>query len=559
MKRNVTHGSKWYRIQYILTLVITMIALAGIDFYTYGSSYSIARSDAIEIGQQTVSQEAEKLNNFLLRGLDVVQVTGLTIDYMLEVGRSSEEIERFLRLQSDAYAQQIDENFTGIYGVFNGDYLDGIGWVPDDDYVPQERPWYTTALTGGGEPTIVSPYLDAQTNTIMISVSQLLSDGESVVSLDIAMDEMQTFAQSINLNGNGYGFIIDNTGLNVANGDVTQKGKNYLTDPDMQGTELQALAERIIDANGTTFSTELEGDNCIVFSKVIRDNWYVVMIINTDDLFNKVQVALLRNILISLCIFAVVVYFCTTSYQNRLRAVHYAEQLKKYQLTLEERVQEQTHEIKLQSEQMIQMQDRVIEGMATVIESRDRNTGEHVRNTKNYVSMIVNYMYAHHLHPEEVDEDFVYKLTSASVLHDVGKIMISDTILNKPGRFTPEEFEIMKTHSSLGCEIVADVFKNNTDEQLVQISSDVAHYHHEKWDGSGYPEGLKGEEIPLSARIMAVADVFDALISKRVYKDKVPVDDAFTILQRDSGTHFDPEIVQIFISLRKEIEVYLNK
>ena len=119
-------------------------------------------------------------------------------------------------------------------------------------------------------------------------------------------------------------------------------------------------------------------------------------------------------------------------------------------------------------------------------------------------------------------------------------------ILNKPGRFTPEEYEIMKEHAAFGGEIIKDIFGKNADPMLVEVAGDVARYHHEKWDGTGYPEGLKKEEIPLSARIMAVADVFDALVSKRVYKDAMAVEQAVAILEKDAGTHFDPEIVDIF-------------
>jgi response regulator RpfG family c-di-GMP phosphodiesterase len=276
-------------------------------------------------------------------------------------------------------------------------------------------------------------------------------------------------------------------------------------------------------------------------------------------LFEKLQFILIRNILISLLIFIVVGYFCTESYMNRTKATHYAQELRSYQLTLEERVLEQTAEIKEQTEKMLQMQENVIEGMATLIESRDTYTGQHVRSTKRYVSMIVNYMYEHQIHLEEVDEEYVGKMANAAALHDVGKIMISDTILNKPGRFTPEEFEIMKTHSQLGADIVENILGENADEHLVQISKDVAHYHHEKWDGTGYPEGLRGTEIPLCARIMAVADVFDALISKRVYKDKIPSQEAFAILKKEAGSHFDPEIVDVFLALRTEIEAYLEE
>ena len=158
-----------------------------------------------------------------------------------------------------------------------------------------------------------------------------------------------------------------------------------------------------------------------------------------------------------------------------------------------------------------------------------------------------------------VDSAFVEQIGNAATLHDIGKIQISDTILNKPGRFTPEEYEIMKTHSKLGSEIVGKILGESADEKLIQISKDVVNYHHEKWDGTGYPEGLKGEEIPLSARIMAVADVFDALVSKRVYKDSMPPEQAFEILREDAGKHFDPKIVEIFWELRVEIEEYLRE
>lgn len=550
-------ATKKDRAHFILTLFFTLAALLIIVAYSFGSFYSIAKEDAVTIGERSVSEESEKLNNFLLRGLDVLQVTGLTVDYMMQQGGTSEEIEQYLLSESAAYAAQIDENFTGIYGVFNDVYIDGIGWVPDEDYVPQERPWYITALEGGGDPVVVSPYLDAQTNSIMISVSQLLSDGESAVSLDIVMDEMQKFAEEINLNGHGYGFILDKNGLVVAHSDQNLKGKNFISDPEMEGTEIQEIARQIIQADGETIHAELDGKSCKVFSKVVQDDWFVVMIVNEDELFQQVQINLYHVLIISLLIFVLVAYFCTTSYKNRAKALHYAQQLQEYQLTLEERVENQTQKITNQTQRMLQMQEHEIEEMAMLIESRDGNTGQHVRNTKRYVAMIVRYMYEHQIHPEEVDEAYIEKVTNAAALHDVGKIMISDTILNKPGRFTPQEFEVMKTHSQLGGEIVAKILGENEDQQLVQISSDVAHYHHERWDGTGYPEGLRGEEIPLCARIMAVADVFDALVSKRVYKDEVPANQAFRVLQKEAGSHFDPEIVTVFLAIRQEVEAYL--
>lgn len=551
-------SKKEYRlIQYIMTLAATLIALGIIVYYTFSSFYSVAMEDAVTIGKNSVSQEAEELNNFLMRGLDVMQVTGLVVDSMMREGAAPEEIERFLLQESEDYTREIDKNFTGIYGVFNGVYLDGIGWVPDETYVPQERAWYTAALEGGGKPVVVSPYLDAQTHSIMISVSQLLSDGESVVSLDIVMDEMQEMAENIQLNGEGYGFIIDRNGLVVAHHDPSEKGKNYISDIGAQGTEMQEMARKVIASDGSAVTMEIDGKECMIFSQEVQRDWFVVMVVNTADLFERVEDNLWRNILVSLLIFIVVGYFCTSSYYNRNKSIRYAEELKNYQATLEERVAEQTAKIKEQTLERIRMQENVIEGMAAIIESRDNSTGEHVRNTKRYVSMIADYMLKNGIYPEEVDEKFTEYIRNAAPLHDVGKILISDVILNKPGKFTPEEYEIMKTHALLGEEIVEKILDNNAEPELLQMAKAVVCCHHEKWDGSGYPSGLRGEEIPLAARIMAVADVFDALINRRVYKDAIPEEESFDIIRKDAGKHFDPVIVDVFFQIRDEVHRYL--
>lgn len=547
------------RIQYILTLVITLIALGGIAFYTFASFYSVAMEDAVTIGKNSVSQEAEELNNFLLQGLDVLQVTGLVVDSMMRDGAGSEEIGKFLLQESEDYARAIDKNFTGIYGVFDGVYLDGIGWVPDADYIPQDRVWYTTALAGGGRPMVVSPYLDAQTGSIMISVSQLLSDGKSVVSLDIVMDEMQQMAKNIQLNGEGYGFIIDKNGLVVAHHDDAQKGKNYLTDEDMQDSPLREMTRKILSCSGDAVTMELDGEECMIFSKEVQKDWYVAMVINTADLFERVKVTLWRNIFVSILIFIVVGYFCTSSYLNRNKATRYAEELQGYQATLEERVEEQTKKIKEQALERIRMQESVIEGMAAIIESRDNSTGEHVRNTKRYVTMMADYMLENNIYPDIVDEKFTVYIRNAAPLHDVGKILISDVILNKPGRFTPEEFEIMKTHAFLGGDIVEKILAGNAEPELLQMAREIVCCHHEKWDGSGYPMGLRGSEIPLSARIMAVADVFDALVCKRVYKEAMAEEHAFSILREDAGKHFDPTLVDVFFSIREDVHQYLQE
>lgn len=237
----------------------------------------------------------------------------------------------------------------------------------------------------------------------------------------------------------------------------------------------------------------------------------------------------------------------------------YTEDLEKSKSELERQVIEQWNQLDKKNRALLAMQESVIEGMATIIEYRDVNTGMHVQKTKRYVKMITDYLYDNELHTDEVNERFVSIIGNAAAMHDIGKIAISDRILNKPGKFTDEEYEIMKNHTVLGAGIVRQIFGNRIDEDMLRMCTDVVQYHHEKWNGTGYPFGLSGTEIPLSARIMAIADVFDACVSRRVYKDKIPVEEVFDIIKKDAGTHFDPELAEIFVGMKDEIKEYLTE
>lgn len=200
------------------------------------------------------------------------------------------------------------------------------------------------------------------------------------------------------------------------------------------------------------------------------------------------------------------------------------------------------------------IQHQVLVSFANMIEMRDGMTGKHVKRTGEYVKVLAEELYARGMYADELNEKKIETIVSAAALHDIGKIAISDMILQKPGRLTDEEFDKIKEHSSIGGDIIEDVLKDVGENEYLREAQQMATYHHEKWNGEGYPEGLEGEKIPLSARIMAVADVFDALISKRQYKEAYTMDKAFSIMEESKGSHFDPEIVQVFIDSRDKIE-----
>ena len=193
------------------------------------------------------------------------------------------------------------------------------------------------------------------------------------------------------------------------------------------------------------------------------------------------------------------------------------------------------------------MQEHMISGLANLIESRDMDTGEHIARTSAYVKTLAEDARADGVYADALDDRFISLLHTLAPMHDIGKIIVPDSILKKPGKLTKEEFEIMKRHAADGGTVVREVLNGVTDEDYLSFASDIATYHHEWWNGKGYPTGIAGEAIPLSARIMAIADVFDALISVRCYKTAMLPEQAFRVIEEEAGTHFDPNLVEVFI------------
>ena len=205
-------------------------------------------------------------------------------------------------------------------------------------------------------------------------------------------------------------------------------------------------------------------------------------------------------------------------------------------------------------EQITKMQSGMITFMAEVVENRDDNTGGHIRRTAKYVEGIANQLKKQGVYSDVLTDRYMRDMVVAAPLHDIGKIHIPDAVLNKPGRLTDEEFEIMKTHTTAGKELLAHAKTELGESEYLNMAVEMAAYHHEWWNGKGYPYGIGGEEIPLCARIMAVADVFDALTSKRCYKDAMPLEKAYAIIREESGTHFDPAVVEAFFAVAEDIE-----
>ncbi len=220
---------------------------------------------------------------------------------------------------------------------------------------------------------------------------------------------------------------------------------------------------------------------------------------------------------------------------------------------------EQIRDIRHYTDSTAKMQNGLIVTMADMVENRDSDTGAHIQKTSAYVRIILEGLQKKGYYAEKLTPKYMSDVEMSAPLHDVGKINIPDAILNKPGKLTPEEYEIMKTHATMGKEIMEKAISTVKGENYLKEARNMAAYHHERWDGKGYPEGLHGEVIPLSARVMAVADVFDALTSPRVYKPAFPLDKALSIINEGKGTQFDPKCVEVFMDSLDDVKVVLMK
>ncbi len=235
-----------------------------------------------------------------------------------------------------------------------------------------------------------------------------------------------------------------------------------------------------------------------------------------------------------------------------LQRVRRTMELEEYKKNLE-------HMVEQQLQRITQLQQDIIITMANLIESRDGTTGEHVKRTSAYVNLLINKMQEKDLYKEILTPTYIDYMQKAALLHDIGKLTVPDRILQKPGALTKEEYELIQLHAEEGGRLIQDNMDRIVDREFVEIARDMAACHHEKWSGGGYPHDLKGEDIPLAARILAIADVFDALVSERQYKKGMSLEQAFEIMEKERGRSFEPQLLDVFMEAEEELRELMKE
>lgn len=492
---------------FFTTIVVTLALLAGFTVYNFVSFYNNAVGNVEAVGENALAYETEQLTGYLNKGMDVLKVTSISVEYMIDEGKSAKDIEKFLVEESQRYMEDIDENFSGIYGWVKGEYVDGIGWVPDADYVAKEREWYVAAKKGRGEAVIVSPYVDAQTHTVMISVSRMLSDGDSVISLDIALNEIQKHTSHLGIYNSGYGFIVDRSGMVVAHRNIEELGKNYYENSEMAG-----LLNAVSDEH-SVFDYVIGGNKCKVFTNTVMDDLRVVLVIESVKLLSAVRAILIRNLILCLVIFGAILIF-SVFMMKRLRETTKNEQ--RYR------------------EQLKQQNSDFVKTIVRIIDAKDRYTNGHSQRVANYSREI-----ARRLGKNAEEQMQIYY---AGLLHDVGKIRVPKEVINKPGRLSEDEFKQVKIHTVTGYYILKEIYKEGP-------ILNAARFHHERYDGRGYPMGLSGENIPEVARIVGVADAYDAMASDRSYRKALPQATVRSEIEMGRSGQFDPIIADVMLDM----------
>ena len=342
----------------------------------------------------------------------------------------------------------------------------------------------------------------------------------------------------------------------------------------------------IIDNNGNTIVVDFIFFTVLILLSIIFLDlnlivYFLMIITGLVGLTSKILVMKLPVNLLNIYLFGTVIFFVCffkmyvtvrnlrqeaqiLAQQKQLEVQNEELERQKMQLVnhktlLEAEVQKQTESIRERDVKLIAIQNSIIISLSNLIENRDEDTGNHVSRTSMYVSMLTKKALELKLYTDTIDEKFLYNIQRAAPLHDMGKITISDVLLRKPAKLTEEEFKVMQQHTVDGGRIVKEMLSDIEDSEYIHMASEVALYHHEKFDGTGYPYHLKGWEIPISARIMAIADVFDALVSERCYKKAYSLEDSLQIIKEESGKHFDPFLAEAFLSLKDELVACLNE
>lgn len=302
---------------YVVTLLLSIFLFVSIITFIMNIFFTTTSKNIIMIGDKTTTSAVKVVEEFLKENIDIIAIESQSIEYMMEKKSPNSDIKEYLEESSNGYAGSIDSSFTGFYGVFRGEYLDGANWIPSKDFVPETRPWYLNAVEADGETVISSPYIDKQTGDVMISFSQLLSDKKSVIAVDINLNRLDELVAEVKSEGYGECVILDSKGL-VVSSSMNDKGINYKNGEG--GIDKEFLANKIYESEKINFEQVFENKKSIIFSNYVYGNWRSVLIMNKKSLFQEMNKNIFVSVSASLLLMGLILHFCIYSNKKRRAA-----------------------------------------------------------------------------------------------------------------------------------------------------------------------------------------------------------------------------------------------
>lgn len=515
-------------IRSMLLFLMVILFFEGVIIAYYKMLYSETRNAIITSGELSAVTSAEQIDQYLSKGVNTMKLASYSLDNMIRAGESQEDIKAFLVNQTAAIINTTSENSTGMYGYINGEYLDGTEWVPDDDYVATERPWYIDARANVGRVAVVDPYIDAQTNTVMITFSKTLCDAKSVAAMDFSLDVLQDIAEEISARGDSdMEIVLDRKYQVIAHSDRSQVGKNYMSE---EGTFGRALVNELRTSDEGFYSLNYNDAEYIVYAVSVSNDWICLSVSDATSAFSRLKNMLLITFIASLLVVSILLIIMILTIEKQLEVARLNVHTEK----LNEEVAKQSAVAEERGKKIEQMSFQTIQTLAHAIDAKDPYTKGHSTRVSQYSVLLAEAL--------GWDQERINDLKYAALLHDIGMTGVQDSIINNPKKLTEAEIEIIRSHTTIG----TDVLKSRI---MIEAAFDVAGSHHERYDGKGYPKGLSGEDISEEARIVAIADAFDAMNSDRVYRKACTDEYIKHELEKNRGKQFDPDFVGIFIDL----------
>lgn len=338
------------RFRRILPILLILLLMIGMILYTTRVINNVSAANIREVGEDRISSASAELENYLGTAKSTLWVTADTVDHMVRSGASVQDVLDYIMEETQNQKEHFDVNITGFYGYVMGEYVDGLAWVPPENYDPTRRDWYLNALSAHGEATMLSPYVDAQTDDLVISISRMLSDGTNVVSVDFMMNHIQEIISTLQIKEKGYGFIVDRNGLLIAHRDADKQGRLLTADE-----ENLEFFDQILAVENGSFEITVDGKQCTAFVHRIMDQWYAVIVIDNEELMTEMHQQLLINVLICSVIFALIAFFFYISrraeknYSSRIEQMRVEEQKQAYEakaLILEKEAADRSNQAK---------------------------------------------------------------------------------------------------------------------------------------------------------------------------------------------------------------------